>query len=321
MGLLIFVLAIFIVLVMEHFRSLKEKSNEDIPHDVILNNKSGNENVFIGFSNEILTDKDQIKRMIRANDPFTYLSDIRTEYPQEALVHSGSGHTYHTSLEKCDCEDFISRGRPCKHMHRLAIYCKRYVPEEYCPNYKTFTYARTNLTPDRYPKVYGNNMTDGDVTEYDEPTERQMRWALTKGIKIPARCSWKDMSALLNNCEEQYSDKSLQDFAIAKGLVFSRYTDTPNLVCMLLEHYTEQKDCYVAILVLYDVYRTWRKWYFDDFESIRQQAEIWLANKTFANSLKRAGEPDAHRLSEDCYLSEYSTVRKTIRRYVDDYYF
>lgn len=32
-----------------------------------------------------------------------------------------SGNTIHTTLKKCDCEDFKRRHLPCKHMYRLAM--------------------------------------------------------------------------------------------------------------------------------------------------------------------------------------------------------
>lgn len=32
-----------------------------------------------------------------------------------------SGNTIHTTLKKCDCEDFKRRHLPCRHMYRLAM--------------------------------------------------------------------------------------------------------------------------------------------------------------------------------------------------------
>ncbi len=48
-----------------------------------------------------------------------------------AKVRGSSGDVYYTSLGGCTCQDFVKRGKPCKHMYALAIKTAGFDPAPY----------------------------------------------------------------------------------------------------------------------------------------------------------------------------------------------
>lgn len=64
---------------------------------------------------------DQKKRLATAKkSDFTIISLDQT---QGTATFSGSYGVYETTLKSCDCMDFSRRGKPCKHMYKLALEC------------------------------------------------------------------------------------------------------------------------------------------------------------------------------------------------------
>lgn len=43
------------------------------------------------------------------------------DFKASALITTETDHTYRTTLTQCECVDFRMRGKPCKHMYRLAM--------------------------------------------------------------------------------------------------------------------------------------------------------------------------------------------------------
>ena len=71
----------------------------------------------------------QVDRMRRAT-----AQDIRFKsYSKDgvATVRGSSGETYYTTFGGCTCQDFVKRGKPCKHMYALAIQKAGFDPAPY----------------------------------------------------------------------------------------------------------------------------------------------------------------------------------------------
>lgn len=71
----------------------------------------------------IHNDPDQRKRMASATKPALTPVGI---YEDGSAQFSGRSGKYITTLESCQCGDFISRRLPCKHMYRLAYELERF---------------------------------------------------------------------------------------------------------------------------------------------------------------------------------------------------
>lgn len=77
-------------------------------------------NCFPSWDSSIHTQPDQVKRMIngaKIKDDDIILSDSFVT----GTFFGSSGDAYEVTLESCDCMDFKQRGKPCKHMYRLAM--------------------------------------------------------------------------------------------------------------------------------------------------------------------------------------------------------
>ena len=61
---------------------------------------------------------------------------IAGSFSCQALVRSDTNHTYQTSLTRCNCEDFIYRGGPCKHMLHLLFSITAQPPEPIVRSYQ-----------------------------------------------------------------------------------------------------------------------------------------------------------------------------------------
>ena len=68
-------------------------------------------------------DPDQRKRMASATKSALTPVEI---YEDGSAQFSGRSGKYITTLESCQCGDFISRRLPCKHMYRLAYELERF---------------------------------------------------------------------------------------------------------------------------------------------------------------------------------------------------
>lgn len=69
------------------------------------------------WDNEIHALPDQQRRQQRIR----YLSaPVSLDRDSHTAVFHGTGGIYHTSLQHCDCPDFLERFLPCKHIYRLA---------------------------------------------------------------------------------------------------------------------------------------------------------------------------------------------------------
>ena len=74
---------------------------------------------FANWPNELHNDLDQQKRIKSAKKPeLTPLSIDKTFCTGN---FSGSSGRYVTSLDNCQCGDYMKRRKPCKHMYRLAM--------------------------------------------------------------------------------------------------------------------------------------------------------------------------------------------------------
>lgn len=63
---------------------------------------------------------EQITRQLRAMDA-QYVPITIDRSGQYGTFRGSNGEEYRTTLEECDCMDFRTRNRPCKHIYRLAI--------------------------------------------------------------------------------------------------------------------------------------------------------------------------------------------------------
>ena len=71
----------------------------------------------------------QADRMLRAQ---TQNIKVKRFNPDGiSLVRGSTGTVYRTTYGGCTCEDFVKRGRPCKHMYALAIQKAGFDPAPY----------------------------------------------------------------------------------------------------------------------------------------------------------------------------------------------
>ncbi len=71
-----------------------------------------------------ISSRDFENRLLRArSEPLLILCQrLMGDRCVSADIHNDqSGGTYHVTLESCDCEDFKTRGQPCKHMIYMAL--------------------------------------------------------------------------------------------------------------------------------------------------------------------------------------------------------
>lgn len=88
------------------------KANDIIEFETTLtrNYKSDNDN---GFEDRLFRARTESFEIRKCNDG----------NEQEYIIHNnGNGHEYVVSDKKCECDDFMKRGLPCKHMIYLAIH-------------------------------------------------------------------------------------------------------------------------------------------------------------------------------------------------------
>ena len=78
----------------------------------------------IDFFSEESVDLHDTPEQLQRQDRLTELRVLQLDRVEgTGIVRSGSGdsgHSYETSLTKCQCVDFRQRHLPCKHIYRLA---------------------------------------------------------------------------------------------------------------------------------------------------------------------------------------------------------
>lgn len=74
---------------------------------------------FSNWPEQIHNEPDQQKRIKSAKD--AKLTPISIDYSLKTGFFSGSSGKYITSLDTCQCGDFMRRRKPCKHIYRLAM--------------------------------------------------------------------------------------------------------------------------------------------------------------------------------------------------------
>ena len=65
-------------------------------------------------------DFEQVKRMESARKLKKDIVEIDRE-AKRIRIQGSAGKPYHSTLDKCDCMDFIKRNLPCKHIYCLAF--------------------------------------------------------------------------------------------------------------------------------------------------------------------------------------------------------
>ena len=87
-------------------------------------------NIWLDWDETVHDSPEQQARQQQAagkeNKPYAITMNVKTLSNTADLVSysarfDDSGNTIHTTLKKCDCEDFKRRHLPCKHMYRLAM--------------------------------------------------------------------------------------------------------------------------------------------------------------------------------------------------------
>jgi hypothetical protein len=74
---------------------------------------------FVNWDPQIHSEADQVKR--RLNGEKIKAEAVTVDFgAQTAAIIGSDPEPYSVSLSGCSCFDFASRGKPCKHMYRLA---------------------------------------------------------------------------------------------------------------------------------------------------------------------------------------------------------
>ena len=91
-------------------------------------------------------------------------------------VTGAKGNTYHTSLDSCDCPDFIKRQLPCKHIYALAI-SKGYSADDFYSAYLD-TICSDGVIP-RPAIGYSNGLKAFQVRGMNPETKRKNKRAVS----------------------------------------------------------------------------------------------------------------------------------------------
>lgn len=107
---------------------------------------------FANWDDDLHQNYEQIKRINSAKSISSSKITLNNEKETAIFVGSGS-EPYVTTLNDCDCVDFIRRGLPCKHIYRLALELG-YLNN--LPKYNKRLTREIDFTPDlkRYYELY-----------------------------------------------------------------------------------------------------------------------------------------------------------------------
>ena len=127
---------------------------------------------FGGWSDEVHSDFEQIKRIIRATEIKN--RDIEIKGDEHCDIKGSSG-THKVYLNKCDCMDFSMRSQPCKHIYRLAIE-KGYITDLPKPSKEAAALFNPESEIQKYTDLFFNGAVKSN-------TYIQIVTALSKEIK------------------------------------------------------------------------------------------------------------------------------------------
>jgi len=75
--------------------------------------------IFEIWGPDVHSEPDQVKRRLNGEKIKSEAITLDAE-AQSAVIAGSEAEPYEVTLSECSCFDFASRGKPCKHMYRLA---------------------------------------------------------------------------------------------------------------------------------------------------------------------------------------------------------
>ena len=125
------------------------------------------------WDNELHEEQEQINRQgWSMNYPFTFRIK---ENAQTGKFSSSLGGNYKTTLTECTCGDYAERGKPCKHIYRLAHELKII---------EIFKRPTGSGSPEEFQKGILDVVNSGDVDSHPEQVKRQLSAAKCKIIEL-----------------------------------------------------------------------------------------------------------------------------------------
>ncbi len=155
------------------------------------------------------------------------------------------------------------------------------------------------------------------ASEYPEPSDRQIQYAIYLGIHIPEKCSSPDISALISRKVDESAPSELVEFALSHKYNFSYYGDEPYLIHIISSRLATHEWIAFAIACM-NKYIT-KTWDFSLWKDYLDYSSELMNNTSFMNSSKRIHKEfvgfqyenqNGNRISHDTIF--YKTLHKYI---------